>query len=261
MKIIKCMLIAFSLYSRIPMPQFEWKDDEYGNAIAFLPFVGMVLAAVQILVYRVCVLTDAPVFVITMLMCAMPLLLTGGFHLDGYMDVCDALNSYAERERCLEIMKDPHIGAFAVIGFARFALLYVASVYFIVDAAAQGFEAGIYVYVLLFVLIRAMCGVSSILLPKARNNGMLNMEVSGKGKFGCCFLILQGVLCVIMILMANLAQGVVVLAVMLFFCLYYMCLCEKRFGGVTGDTAGFFVCRGELLGILALAVYFLVVRL
>ena len=261
MKIIKSLLIAFSLYSRIPVPQFDWEEDEYGHAISFLPFVGLVMGLIQVLVYRVCMAFEVPMFVTASLLCVVPLLFTGGFHLDGYMDVCDALGSYSGRERSLEIMKDPHIGAFAVIGLVRFCLLYFMGVYLLMDASADGLENGIYIYAALAVLVRAMCGISSILLPKAKDNGMLNMEASASGNADFYFLSFQGVLAGIYILLTNIVAGALVLAVLFFFCLYYLRLCEKRFGGVTGDTAGFFICRGELFGLLAIAVYYFVVRI
>ena len=53
---------------------------------------------------------------------AIILLVTGGIHMDGYMDTMDALHSYGNREKKLEILKDSHIGAFAVI----MTVLYVA---------------------------------------------------------------------------------------------------------------------------------------
>ena len=57
---------------------------------------------------------------------AIPLLVTGGFHVDGFMDTTDALSSYREKEERLRILKDPHIGAFAVIGVVIYYLLYAA---------------------------------------------------------------------------------------------------------------------------------------
>ena len=39
-----------------------------------------------------------------------------GIHLDGYADTIDAISSYGDREKKLQILKDPHTGAFAVIG-------------------------------------------------------------------------------------------------------------------------------------------------
>ena len=50
------------------------------------------------------------------------LLITGGIHIDGYMDTMDAVHSYGDREKKLEILKDSHIGAFAVIMLVTYVL-------------------------------------------------------------------------------------------------------------------------------------------
>ena len=59
----------------------------------------------------------------------------------------------------------------------------------------------------------------------------------------------------------NLMAGALAFLALIIFCFYYAYLCNKKFGGVTGDTAGMFVARGELIGLLVLAVCFFVVRL
>ena len=51
------------------------------------------------------------------------LLVTGGIHLDGFMDTTDARSSYGDREKKLAILKDSHVGAFAVIGCSFYLIL------------------------------------------------------------------------------------------------------------------------------------------
>lgn len=49
---------------------------------------------------------------------------TGGIHLDGLLDTADALSSYKTKEEKLEILKDSHAGAFAIIiGICWFVLV------------------------------------------------------------------------------------------------------------------------------------------
>ena len=43
MRIIKSFFIAFSMYSKIPMPQFAWKDEDMRYALCFFPWVGAVI--------------------------------------------------------------------------------------------------------------------------------------------------------------------------------------------------------------------------
>ncbi len=54
--------------------------------------------------------------------------LTRALHLDGFMDCCDALLGGFDRERRLAILRDSHVGAFAVVGAAGLLLLKVAAI-------------------------------------------------------------------------------------------------------------------------------------
>ena len=53
----------------------------------------------------------------------LPIILSGGFHMDGFLDATDAIFSRRDRDRKLEIMKDPHCGPFAVLSCAALLLL------------------------------------------------------------------------------------------------------------------------------------------
>ena len=55
---------------------------------------------------------------------AIPLMITGGFHVDGFMDTMDAFHSYQEKEQKLNILKDSHIGAFAAVSYTHLAKAY-----------------------------------------------------------------------------------------------------------------------------------------
>ena len=55
-------------------------------------------------------------------------LITRGLHLDGFMDSCDALFGGYTRERRLEILRDPHVGAFAVAGVVCLLIIKCAAV-------------------------------------------------------------------------------------------------------------------------------------
>lgn len=53
-------------------------------------------------------------------------LLTGGLHEDGLADVADGLGGSSDRDRALEIMKDPRIGAFGAMALVLAVLLKVS---------------------------------------------------------------------------------------------------------------------------------------
>jgi adenosylcobinamide-GDP ribazoletransferase len=64
-----------------------------------------------------------PVYLTAALLLVTMVAATRGLHLDGLMDVCDGLFGGYTPERRLEIMRDSHVGAFAVAGVASLLLL------------------------------------------------------------------------------------------------------------------------------------------
>lgn len=97
----------------------------------------------------------------------LPLAISGGFHADGFMDTMDALHSYRDRERKLEILKDSHIGAFAVICFVMYDLIYLGAVSMITE------KEQILVLAAGFFLSRTLSGIGVVSLRCAKTNGML----------------------------------------------------------------------------------------
>ena len=251
MKIIKGIIIAFSIYSRIPMPHFRWEEEDMKYNLCFLPLVGVVTGLLVCLGICVSGLLDLPSITKICITSAVPLLVTGGFHVDGFMDVKDALSSYKPKDEKLAILKDPHIGAFAVIGLALYGLLWVGALAVIFDKATGDTSIAL---ILVFVLSRILTAISSVTLKKAKNTGMLADETgrTGRGEL----LIMSSELITVFIVLAVcdiFVAGIFAVVLTVFF-LYYRFMVYRQFGGVTGDTAGYFVCVSELLMIVALAV-------
>lgn len=252
---IKSIITAFSMYSKIPMPRLSLQEEDMKHAIVFLPWIG---AVIGLLIYGCSVLFplfEIPVAAQGLLYTAIPLLLTGGFHFDGFMDTKDALCSYKSKEEKLEILKDPHIGAFAVIHSAICGLLWVAGMYIICHAGNEEF---LVLYCLVFPLARSVCGFLCLVLKPAKNTGMLHMETKKATKADAMAVLGEAILVLAVIFWRNLQAGVVFIFCCACFVLYYKQLCEKQFGGVTGDTAGYFIVVSEEILVAAIAVLSLV---
>ena len=54
MNIFKVTAIAFSLYSRIPMPKFDWDDKDMRYSIAAFPWIGVAIGLVYYAVFYFC---------------------------------------------------------------------------------------------------------------------------------------------------------------------------------------------------------------
>ena len=149
MKLLKAMVIAFSIYSKIPVPQFEWKEEDMEYMMCFFPWIGGVIG---LFFYGWTVLCEKLAIgnvCYALIGAAIPLMISGGFHVDGYMDTMDAFHSYQSREKKLEILKDSHIGAFAAIMLALYYMIDIAAISEIHTQKAAGKERGTFVYLCL----------------------------------------------------------------------------------------------------------------
>ena len=127
---MKTYLHAFamcqSMFCSIPTPQI-WDEKAKDKMLLFLPIVGLEIGAIWAALAWLCRFLQLPALVTGLILCAYPYIVTGFIHLDGYMDVTDAVKSWRSLERRREILKDSHVGSFAVIGIvllliAQFAL-------------------------------------------------------------------------------------------------------------------------------------------
>lgn len=170
-----------------------------------------------------------------------PLFLTGGFHADGFMDTMDALHSYQIKERKLEILKDSHIGAFAVIMFAVYGFVWLGTF-----SEIRG-EPLLSIVCSGFFLSRCLCGISVFTLPLAKKDGMLFAFTSRSDKKKVTYILyLQSVVCMCFMISCSWLAGLIVIMSSFVSFLYYKYRCIKEFGGITGDTCGYFVLLNEL---------------
>ena len=110
-------------FTRIPVPQIEYTEERYIKGIPLLPFVGAVSGGLLLCVYQLSRWLPMPVTVLALFLAY--LLITGGLHLDGLGDSCDALFSGRDREKMLEIMKDSRSGSFGVLGLIFASAAYL----------------------------------------------------------------------------------------------------------------------------------------
>lgn len=127
---MKTNLYAFamcqSMFCAIPFPGNLWEEKARGRMLLFLPLVGVEIGAVWACVTWLCRALSLPVLVTGLVVALCPYILTGGIHLDGFMDVTDAVRSWRDAARRREILKDSHVGSFAVIGVAMLLLAQFA---------------------------------------------------------------------------------------------------------------------------------------
>lgn len=244
------LAIAFSMYSAIPMPRVDWDKKNMRYTMAWFPLVGAVVGAVVFgwlwLAARLGIGASLTAAVAT----ALPVALTGGIHLDGFCDTADALASHAPTERKLEILKDSHIGAFALIACCLYFLLTFGlwSSFVFSPRSAAVLSLG-------FVFSRALSGIAVVSLRCAKTSGSAAMFADAAQKVRVHILLLCWVwVAAALMLRLSLAAGAFCLLAALLTFFYYKWMAYRRFGGITGDLAGWFLQLCELSVLAAMVI-------
>lgn len=241
--------VAFAMFSKIPMPPADWEKENMKYMLCFFPLIGMVIGLLTAGTAWLLDLGDFSREFETAVLMLIPVFVTGGIHVDGLLDTADALSSWQERSRRLEILKDSHAGAFAVI---------TAGVYFVSLFGAYSqllmHRKALWILGFGFMVSRCLSGIAVVCFPKARADGTVAQFSRNASDMVTrnVLLVFLVILAVGMLLMQPLyAAAALVSALMVFW--YYHHMAMKYFGGTTGDLAGYFLCLCELVMAVVLA--------
>ena len=241
MRVIRSLFIAFSTYSRIPVPQVEWSEENRKYSMCFFPLIG---AVIGLLLWGWLWLCDALSIGPVLKGAAgvlLPIFVTGGIHMDGFMDTSDALASWQPKERRLEILKDSHVGAFAVLGCAGYLLLHAA----LLSEASAASGA---LLSCVFVLSRALSAWAMATFRSARPQGMLDaFAQAAHRRMVTVSCVVYAALCAVVWSVFGGWLTLVCLLAAALCVIYYRHMAYKQFGGVTGDLAGWFLQVTELV--------------
>ncbi len=241
---LKSLFSAFLMYSRIPMPKVEWKEENRRYSLCFFSMIGAVTGGLFLLWRLLCIKLGFNSLLYGAVSVLIPIIVTGGIHIDGFCDVIDAKSSYGDREKRLEIMKDSHIGAFAVLNLCMYMIVQTA-----LFAQVNNRKTAVIV-ALGFVLSRSMSGFSAVTFKSAKTEGSLQSFVkSAHKKITVSVTAVSALLCFCGMILTDRFSGIVSTVTALCVMLYYRKFSYKTFGGITGDLCGWFlqVCEISVL--------------
>ena len=226
-----------------------------GYVMCWFPIVGILIGIFLIIWIKVAEILKFGPEITGIVGVILPILITGGIHMDGFMDTMDAVHSYGDRTKKLEILKDPHLGAFAVICAVVYLLLYTGSMYEFCENARG--KAMFYPVLFLF-SERVFSGLSVVMFPSAKNNGLAAaFSQASEKKLDKKILILSLVILAVLAFYIWGVQGLEVYGVFLVLqgvlFAWYDKWSKKNFGGITGDLDGFFLQAEELICLTVVA--------
>ncbi|WP_294430718.1 adenosylcobinamide-GDP ribazoletransferase [uncultured Treponema sp.] len=249
------------MFSAVPMPRIEWNQKNMRYMMCAFPFVGALIAffcAIWLFwgwrLFAVFGKNLSP-HILALGLTLIPILISGGIHIDGFMDTCDALASHASREKKLEILKDSHSGAFAVLGCVIYFLsFYIISLELCTRFLNFHMDFRFLLPILsVFLFSRFFSALAVATFPIAKDSGLVHTFSTSTAK------LFTALFCEIMIFIISITliffcgrNGILPLFSSLAAFLFYYLLTKQNFGGITGDTAGWFVQISELAGLAVL---------
>jgi len=236
---MRTLRTAFGLMTTLPVRlSDEWSPGDSGRASVWYPFVGLVIGALTWLAWKGANLVFPPLVagIVTLIVW---IVLTGGLHLDGLADCCDGLLASVSVERRLEIMKDPRLGVFGVIGLILVIFLKAATLTSLTSASSFG--------ILLAASLARWCILPAGMLPLARVSGMgADLALGFRRSF-----IVWGAVIPILITITLGIRGVLSTFVGLSAAALVLLVARSRIGGISGDVFGMIVEIVEAAVLLA----------
>ena len=234
------------MFTAIPCPIVKWGEESRPIMTLFLPAVGAILGGLWTLTAYLLRLSGLPPLVRGFLLCAFPLAVTGGIHMDGFLDTVDAVRSWRSLEERRRILKDPHAGSFAVIA----ACLLILAQFALFASAKE--TANLFSLLFIPLVTRASAALCVTVLRPISESQYSGAYRKGVKSSHALFLSL--------VLLGSIALGFAVLGrygLAPLASLAGYCLSLRRgvrsLEGMSGDLSGYALTWGELCGIAVYA--------
>ena len=229
------------------MERFFTKKKKNKYVICLFPVIGLVVGALLYGWSYVCTAYGFGQICFAMVGAVIPVIITGGFHIEGFINTVDALRSHEKKEKKPEILQNSHVGAFAVTAAICFFLLYVAGLTLIWK------EKQLLLLGLGCIISRTLSGMSLVWFPTAKKEGTLYSfsSMANRGTVRVVLVMFLALEFAGAIVIQPLIGAVMALAAMWVWTYYYY-MSKNRFGGITGDLTGFFMCLCELSSVLVI---------
>ena len=221
--------IAWQFLTIIPSPHYrEPRSEDLGKSVGLFPVVGFFLGLVLFGLDYLLGLFLPSILVNVLLVIAL-VILTGGLHLDGFIDTCDGFAIKSSTLDRLKVMSDSRVGGFGVVGGCCLIITKFA--------ALVALPPGLRATSLMLMPILGRWGMVYAIstFPLAKKEGMgwaIKQEANWKG--------LAVATAFSLIMAASLLRwwGAVLMATLCLILLAFSKYLCSRFGGLTGDNYG-----------------------
>lgn len=213
------------------------------TTLRWFPLVGAVAGAVVGLVWWAASKEWHGPLVPAALAVATDLTLTGMLHVDGLADSADGLLPHLSRERRLQIMSEPDVGAFGLAATAAVLLLRFA--------ALSALRPDIALVIGIWCVTRSLMVAAMLVFPYARTTGGLATAFLGGGVAGSALAATVGAVAgAALAVWARGAPAAAGIGAAVIAAAAVLSLARRRLGGFTGDVLGAAVVVSETAALL-----------
>ncbi len=243
--------IAFARYSRIPVQNSECSEQGLRYSPCFFLLVGAVIGAAEYMLLFLLLHFHAGVLLRGSLLALLPVVVTGGMHLLGFMSSWDAVLLGEDKEEKLAVMEEHRASGFSVICLVIYLLILVCA-WSRIPLAAMPFVF------LTFLSSRTLTALAGVSFPRIDKDGALVAEENPKnerplGIIGAEAAALAVAIIVTGIVCSHLGLAVLMLVLLAAVYALYLFVMLHQFGGTTEALSDWFLQLAELACLLAIA--------
>ncbi|MFU7514435.1 adenosylcobinamide-GDP ribazoletransferase [Clostridium sp. HCS.1] len=246
--LINGFIMALSMFTILPVPYKAWKDDAVRHMMKLYPLVGMVVGLINYIVFRLTEYFNLSIILISAITMVIPFVITGMLHLDGFMDVSDALLSRRDKQEKVRILKDPNTGAFSVISLGILFIIDFAATYTLVEN-----KSNIIGIIIIPIISRSLMGLMLLKKEAMKESSLGSYFKKGTGKVDILILYIFLIISSGLFMLLGIKFILVPLA-MIIIAILSVEKSIRELGGMSGDIAGYGLVLSEVLGIFVLSI-------
>ena len=237
--------IALQFLTRLPVkPKGEWLDKHIAQSVLYYPLVGALIGTMLWCAGEL--LSASSPMLAAVVLLVLWVLITGGLHLDGLADSADAwAGGYGDKQRSLDIMKDPAAGPLAVVVLILLLLTKLVALMTLLETQQLW---GLFIAPILGRLSVIALFVSTPYVRKQGLGSAMSEHLNRDYAYGVifCVMVLLVLFFPVKILLLTMVASVLVLA-------FLRQLMKQRLQGMTGDTIGASLEIIETVSLLVIA--------
>lgn len=231
---LETIIVAFSMFSILPLPTVTWNDKNTKYMLLGFPLVGVFIGVCFLLLCELLHFFQFSDFFQGISLLILPILISGGIHLDGYCDTYDGIASHKSKEEKLQILSDPHVGVFAVLRLSCYLLLF-SSVLYELELTRPIYTA----IFTIFPLSRSISALMMVRIPSAKRTGLAHTFTEtaslSRVQYG---LISYLILLFSLLFLDNPLHCVLFMVTSILVVFHWYISIIKAFQGITGDLSG-----------------------